>query len=113
MAHFAQIDENNVVLQVLVVSNSDLNDLPFPDSEPIGVQFLKSLFGAQTEWKQTSYNANFRKNYAGIGFAYDATLDAFIPEKPFPSWLLDTQNCLWNPPVPYPAEILRLSVAKS
>jgi len=95
MAHFAQIDAHNVVLQVLVVSNSDINDLSFPESEPVGVQFLKSLFGLETEWKQTSYNSNFRKHYAGIGFHYDDNLDAFIPPKPYESWLLDTESCIW------------------
>lgn len=101
MAHFAQI-ENNIVTQVIVVSNNDVNDLPFPDSEPLGVAFCQSLFGADTEWKQTSYNRNFRKNYASIGGQYDAALDAFIPPKPYPSWVLNTETCLWDPPIPYP-----------
>lgn len=102
MAHFAQLDEHNIVLQVIVVGNSTLNDLPFPDSEPVGVAFCQSLYGVDTNWKQTSYNANFRKNYAGIGYIYDATLDAFIPPKPYPSWLLNTQTCQWEAPIPYP-----------
>jgi hypothetical protein len=102
MAHFAQIDENNIVLQVLVVSNSDINDLPFPDSEPVGCQFLQTLFGPNTEWKQTSYNSNFRKNYAGIGYVYDSALNAFISPKPYPSWLLNTNTCIWEPPVAKP-----------
>lgn len=102
MAHFAKLDENNTVLDVNVVNNSDCNDLPFPESEPVGVAFLTQWSGGYTNWKQTSYNANFRKNYAGIGFVYDATLDAFIPPKPYPSWLLNTQICQWEAPIPYP-----------
>lgn len=104
MAHFAQLDENNKVLQVIVVGNSTIDDLPFPESEPVGVEFCRSLLGPDTNWKQTSYNANFRKNYASIDFTYDATLDAFISPKPYPSWLLDTQICQWVPPVPCPTD---------
>ena len=102
MANFAQLDENYIVLQVNVVNNETINDLPFPESEPVGVAFLQSLFGSTTIWKQTSYNANFRKNYAGIGYTYDPVLDAFIPPQPYPSWLLNTITCQWQAPVPYP-----------
>lgn len=104
MAHFAKLDENNIVLDVNVVNNSDCDDLPFPESEPVGVAFLTQWSGGYTNWKQTSYNGNFRKNYAGIGFEYDATLDAFIPPKPYPSWLLNTIICQWEAPVPYTAD---------
>lgn len=105
MAHFAQLDENNIVLQVIVVGNDTINNLPFPESEPVGVAFCKSLFGQDTNWAQTSYNANFRYNYAGIGFTFDATPapnGAFISPKPYPSWLLSTNTYQWEPPVPYP-----------
>ena len=102
MAHFAQIDENGVVLQVIAVKNEVLNDLPFPESEPVGVEFCQSLFGADTLWKQTSYNNNFRKSYAGIGYTYHADLDAFISMQPYPSWSLNTDACLWEAPVPRP-----------
>lgn len=102
MAHFAQLDENSIVLQVIVVSNDVINNLPFPESEPLGVEFCQSLFGANTVWKQTSYNANFRKNYAGIGYTYRADLDAFVPPQPYPSWILDEETARWNAPVPYP-----------
>lgn len=102
MAHFAKLDEHNIVLDVNVVNNSDCDDLPFPESEPVGIAFLTQWSGGYTNWKQTSYNANFRKNYAGIGYIYDATLDAFIPPKPYPSWLLNTTTCQWEAPVPYP-----------
>lgn len=101
MAHFAQLD-NNIVLTVIAVDNSALNDLPFPESEPVGIDFCRSLYGQDTNWKQTSYNASFRKNYAGIGYTYDDVLDAFIPPQPYPSWLLNTQTCQWEAPVLYP-----------
>ncbi len=78
MAHFAKLDENNVVLEVLVVSNDALGNLPFPESEPVGVEFMRSLFPG-TNWKQTSYNASFRGCYAGIGYTYNAENDEFIP----------------------------------
>ena len=79
MANFAKLDENSIVTEVIVVNNETINDLPFPDSKPVGVAFCQSLFGSTTVWKQTSYNANFRKNYASIGFTYDPVLDEFIP----------------------------------
>lgn len=102
MAHFAKLDENNVVLDVNVVDNNTVNNLPFPDSEPVGILFLTSWSGGYTNWKQTSYNGNFRVNYAGIGYTYDPVLDAFVPPKPYPSWLLNTTTCQWQPPTPYP-----------
>ncbi len=78
MAHFARLDSDNVVLEVLVVSNDALGNLPFPESEPVGVEFMRSLFPG-TNWKQTSYNASFRGCYAGIGYTYNAESDEFIP----------------------------------
>ena len=102
MANFAQLDGAYLVTEVIVVNNETINDLPFPESEPVGVAFLQSLFGSTTIWKQTSYNANFRKNYAGIGYTYDPVLDAFIAPKPYPSWLLNTTTCQWEAPVQYP-----------
>lgn len=102
MAHFAKLNGGNIVLEVNVVNNSDIDDLPFPESEPVGIAFLTEWSGGYSNWRQTSYNRNFRKNYAGAGYTYDATLDAFIPPKPYPSWLLNTNICQWEPPVPYP-----------
>jgi len=102
MAHFAQLDNSNIVLQVIVVNNDVIDNLPFPESEPLGISFCQSLYGADTIWKQTSYNNSFRVRYAGIGFIYDIDLDAFIPPKPYPSWLLNTETCDWQAPVPYP-----------
>lgn len=81
MAHFAKI-ENNVVTQVIVVNNEVLENKEFPESEPIGVAFCKSLYGESTEWKQTSYNNNFRGCYAGGGMFYDAIKDEFISSAP-------------------------------
>ncbi len=103
MAHFARLSEDNVVLAIHVVNNNDVNNLPFPESEPIGVTFLTGVHGYPL-WKQTSYNANFRKNYAGESFTYDADLDAFIPPKPYPSWFLDMDTCQWVPPIPRPTD---------
>lgn len=104
MAHFAQLDENNVVLQVIVVSNDELIAPDGSESELKGIEFCQSLFGADTVWKQTSYNKKFRKNYAGLGFTYDAGLDAFVPPSPYPSWLLNTDTAQWDPPIPYPTD---------
>lgn len=100
MAHFAQLDENNVVLQVIVIGNDDINNLPFPESEPVGIEFLINWSGGYTNWKQTSYNSNFRKNYAAVGGVYDSVRDAFIHPKPYPSWVLDENTCTWKPPIP-------------
>jgi hypothetical protein len=102
MAHFAQLDDQNTVLQVIVIHNNELLDNGV-ESEAKGVAFCQSLF-PNTRWAQTSYNGNIRKNYAGIGFTYDAQRDAFIPPKPFPSWVLDETTCQWQAPVPYPTD---------
>lgn len=99
MAHFAQI-ENNIVTQVIVISNDDAPD-PFPQSEQLGQQFIADLKLAG-EWRQTSYHGTFRKNYAGIGYTWDEQRDAFISPKPYASWQLNEATCLWEPPVPYP-----------
>lgn len=103
MAHFAQLNESNIVTQVIVVHNNDCQ-MNGVEVEEAGVLFCKSLFGANTQWKQTSYNGTIRKNYAGIGFTYDAGRDAFIPPQPFPSWVLDEATCGWGAPVAYPTD---------
>ncbi len=102
MAHFAQLDENNMVLQVIVVHNNEMMDNG-QESEAKGIAFCKSLFPG-TNWKQTSYNANFRKNYAGIGFSYDAQRDAFIAPKPYDSWVLNEETCRWNALIAMPQD---------
>jgi hypothetical protein len=104
MAHFAELDANNIVLRVIVVNNSDILDQYGYESENIGIAFCRSLFGAETIWRQTSYNATFRKNYAGIGYRYDAALNAFIAPQPYPSWSLNTTTCQWDAPKPYPTD---------
>ena len=104
MAHFAQLDENNVVTQVIVVANEDTSDVNGNEVEEIGVAFCKKLLGADTNWKQTSYNNTFRARYAGIGYTYNEELDAFIAPKPFESWVLNTETADWESPVgPAPA----------
>jgi len=104
MAHFAGLDENNVVTQVIVVSNDDIKDVNGNEVEEIGVAFCKKLLGADTNWKQTSYNNTFRVRYAGIGYSYNEELDAFVAPKPFESWVLNTETADWESPVgPAPA----------
>ena len=101
MAHFAKI-ENGIVTQVIVVGNEDTASADGTEKEYIGAAFCERLFGG--DWKQTSYNGNIRKNYAGVGFTYDESRNAFIPPQPFPSWTLNEDTCLWNPPTPMPTE---------
>jgi hypothetical protein len=103
MAHFAEIDNNNRVIRVIVVNNSVLLDANGQESEALGQAFCNTLLGGGP-WIQTSYNGSFRKNYAGTNYTYDAQLDAFVPPRPWPSWQLDQQNCQWQPPVPYPTD---------
>lgn len=104
MAHFAELDANNIVLRVIVVSNEMIIDEQGHEDEFRGVAFCQSLFGADTIWMQTSYNGSFRKNYAGIGYTYDTQKDAFIAPKPFASWVLDEGTCLWAAPIPKPTD---------
>lgn len=100
MAHFAQIDENNIVQQVIVVHNNELLDENGIEQESKGVEFCKTLLGGN--WIQTSYNAKFRKNYAGQGYTYDSVRDAFIPPKPYNSWILNEDTCQYEAPILYP-----------
>jgi len=101
MAHFAQLDEQNIVMQVIVVANQELLQDGI-ESEEKGIAFCQSLFGGN--WKQTSYNGNMRKNYAGIGYIYDSQRDAFIALQPYPSWTLVEETCRWIAPVAYPTD---------
>ena len=103
MAHFAELDENNIVQRVIVVANEKTADEEGNENEEIGIYFCKTLFGAETMWKQTSYNWNFRKQYAGIGFTYDVANDVFIRPKPYDSWTLNETTCVWEPPLAYPS----------
>ena len=102
MAHFAKLDENNVVTEVHVVANRDTSDANGVEKEYIGQAFLEKLFGGT--WKQTSYNGNIRKNYAGIGYTYREDIDAFVPPKPFASWLLNEETAQWEAPTPMPED---------
>ncbi len=102
MAYFAKLNDQNLVIDVNVVNDIDVNYLEFPTSEPIGIQYLIQWSGGYSNWKQTSDLSKYRKHYARIGFLYDADLDAFIPPKPFNSWLFNADLCVWQPPVAYP-----------
>ena len=101
MASFAKIGLNNKVIAVHSVHNDILKDANGVEQEVLGVEFLTNLHGWAI-WKQTSYNNNIRKNHAGIGYTYDEDRDAFIPKKPFNSWILNEDTCLWNSPVDMP-----------
>jgi hypothetical protein len=101
MAHFAELDANNVVLRVIVVDNKDTSDVNGVEKEYIGAAFCEKLFGGT--WKQTSYNGNLRKNYAGIGYTYHADIDAFVPPQPYPSWTLNA-DANWQAPVAMPTD---------
>lgn len=102
MAHFAQLNDNNIVEQVIVVSNNELLDESGIESEQKGIDFCTNLFGGR--WVQTSYNGNIRKNYAGPGYLYDPVRDAFLAPQPYLSWVLDEQTCRWQSPVDYPTD---------
>ena len=102
MAHFCKLDENNIVTQVVVVDNKDTADASGVEKEHIGAAHLEKVLGGT--WKQTSYNGNMRKNYAGIGYTYDAQRDAFIPPKPFNSWVLNESTAQWEAPTPMPID---------
>lgn len=102
MAHFAQLDENNVVTRVVVINNNELLDNGV-ESEEKGIAFCKSIFGSDTNWKQTSYNRSFRKNHAAIGYTYRSDIDAFVAPRQFDSWTLD-ENAQWVAPVPMPSD---------
>ena len=99
MAHFAKLGTGNIVEQVIVVSN----DIAI--SEQAGSDFINKLYNTRDVWKQTSYNNNIRKNFAGIGYQYDQTRDAFIAPKPFNSWILNEDTCNWESPVPMPNDV--------
>jgi hypothetical protein len=102
MAHFAELDSNNVVLRVVVINNNDIIENGV-ESEAKGIAFCQQLFDANNKWVQTSYNGNKRKNFAGVGHKYDPVADHFYDAQPFPSWTLDA-NAKWQPPVPYPQD---------
>jgi len=99
MAHFAELDANNIVLRVIVVDNDMILDEQGQESELTGIAFCQSLFGADTRWVQTSYNGSIRKHYAGMGFTYDTQRNAFIAPMPDgDGWILDEATCQWRNP---------------
>lgn len=102
MAHFAELDANNMVLRVIVVANKDCSDALGVEKEHIGKAFCERLFGGN--WVQTSYNGNIRKRYAGVGYTYRTDLDAFITPKPYLSWTLDIDTADWKAPKPMPTD---------
>ena len=136
MAHFAELDEKNIVKRVIVVDNINCVDpsikMSYPvltqsilksvsgkivsmdkagtvkkenvswEDEAVGITYCQKIFGKDTMWKQTSYNGNIRKNYAGIGFTYDKNRDAFIPPQPYKSWILNEIICQWEAPIKFP-----------
>ena len=106
MAHFAELDTTNLVLRVIVVNNNELLDENGQESEAKGVAFCQSFFGGN--WKQTSYNNNIRKNYAGINYTYHEDIDAFVAPQPYPSWTLNLETAKWEPPVPMPSGIFSI-----
>ena len=101
MAHFAEIGLNNTVLRVIVVHNNDCL-LDGVETESVGAEFCRNLLGGT--WMQTSYNGSIRKNYAGAGYTYDSERDAFIPPKPYASWVLNETTCTWDAPTPMPID---------
>jgi hypothetical protein len=103
MAHFAQLDSANNVIQIVAINNAEVDNLPFPNSEPLGISFCQSLYGDETIWKQTSYNGSFRRQYASVGGFYYPPVDVFAFPQPYPSWSFDPQTANWNPPTPMPS----------
>lgn len=102
MAHFAQLDQENNVVSVVVVANNHCLNANGEEDETVGRNYLRLLFGEDTRWMQASYNCNIRKHFPTSGFTYDAARDAFIPPKPYPSWVLNEETCDWVAPIERP-----------
>jgi hypothetical protein len=102
MAHFAKLDENKQVIEVIVINNEVIIDENGNENEKLGISFCKRLFGEDTNWIQASYNGSIRKRYPGIGDTYNETLDAFITPQLYPSWILSSDTCDWEAPIPKP-----------
>jgi len=103
MAYFAKLGTGNIIETVISINNSVITDSNGIEQEQFGVDFINKLYNTRDVWKQTSYNNNIRKNFAGIGYSYDQTRDAFIPPKPFNSWILKEDTCRWEAPIPSPS----------
>ena len=106
MAYFAKLGTGNIVEQVISINNAVITDANGIEQEQLGVDFINKLYNTRDVWKQTSYNNNIRKNYAGIGYRYDQARDAFIPPKFFNSWILNEDTCRWEAPVAMPTTTL-------
>jgi len=104
MAYFAKLGTGNIVEQVISINNSVITDSNGVEQEKLGVDFINKLYNTRDVWKQTSYNNNIRKNFAGIGFQYDQQRDAFIAPKPYNSWILNETTCQWESPTPIPTD---------
>ena len=102
MAYFAKLGTGNIVEQVISINNTVITDANGVEQEQLGNDFINKLYNTRDVWKQTSYNNNFRKNFAGIGYHYDQARDAFIAPKPFNSWILNEDTCRWKSPVAMP-----------
>ena len=109
MAYFAKLGVGNIVEQVISINNSVITDANGVEQEKLGVDFINKLYNTRDVWKQTSYNGNIRKNYAGIGFQYDQTRDAFIAPKHYNSWILNENTCKWEAPVAKPQDTNKYS----
>jgi hypothetical protein len=109
MAYFAKLGTGNIIEQVISINNSVITDANGVEQEKLGIDFINKLYNTRDVWKQTSYNNNIRKNFAGVGMTYDQTRDAFIPPKPFNSWILNETTCRWEAPVAYPQDDNRYS----
>ena len=106
MAYFAKLGTGNIVENVISINNAVITDSNGFEQEQLGVDFINKLYNTRDVWKQTSYNNNIRKNFAGIGYQYDQNRDAFISPKPFDSWVLNEDTCRWEAPVSMPTEQL-------
>ena len=106
MAYFAKLGTGNIVEQVISINNAVITDANGVEQEQLGNDFINKLYNTRDVWKQTSYNNNIRKNYAGIGYHYDQARDAFIAPKPFNSWILNEDTCRWEAPVAEPTTTL-------
>ena len=104
MAYFVKLNLENIVEQVISVNNNVITDSNGVEQEQLGVDFINKLYKTNDVWKQTSYNNNIRKNYAGVGYTYDQSRDAFIAPKPYNSWILNEDTCIWEAPLSYPTD---------
>jgi hypothetical protein len=106
MAYFAKLGTGNIVENVISINNTVITDVNGIEQEQLGVDFINKLYNTRDVWKQTSYNNNIRKNYAGVGYTYDQARDAFIPPRTYNSWILNENTCRWEAPVNKPTEQL-------